>query len=246
MTKIHIYGVHAVEALLNKTPQRIQQLFVLEGRQDARIQEIVAQANKAKIRSQTASRHALDDMTERAVHQGIVARVSEPQQYSEADLMELLETLQEPPFLLILDGVQDPRNLGACLRSANAAGVHAVIVPKDKSAALTPVVHKVACGAAEITPLIQVTNLARVLTQLKEKGVWIYGASDQADVSLYETDLRGPIAWVLGAEGQGMRRLTRDHCDQLLNIPMHGTVSSLNVSVAAAVCLFEAVRQRIS
>ena len=162
----------------------------------------------------------------------------------EHDLAELLDNLTVPPFLLILDGITDPHNLGACLRTADAAGAHAVITPKDKSATLNATASKVACGAAETVPLIQVTNLARTLTQLKERGVWLLGTAGESATSIYQADLTGPLALVMGAEGKGMRRLTREHCDGLLHIPMAGSVSSLNVSVATGVCLFEAVRQR--
>jgi 23S rRNA (guanosine2251-2'-O)-methyltransferase len=161
-------------------------------------------------------------------------------------LKHLLVKLTVPPLLLILDGVQDPQNLGACFRSADAAGVHAIIAPKDKAVGLTPVVSKVACGAMETVPFVQVTNLARTLEMLKELGVWIYGAAGEAEKTIYQTDLKGPAAFVLGSEGDGMRRLTRETCDVLVKIPMFGTVESLNVSVAAGVVLFEAVRQRSS
>ena len=157
---------------------------------------------------------------------------------------DFLEALTEPAFLLVLDGVQDPHNLGACLRTADAAGVHAVIMPQDRAVGITPVVHKVACGAVESVPIFTVTNLARTLRQLRDAGIWIYGASDAADEELYGCDLQGPIALVLGSEGKGLRRLTREHCDHLLAIPMAGQVESLNVSVAAGVLLFEARRQR--
>ncbi len=163
---------------------------------------------------------------------------------NEDDLFEMLENLDGPPFLLILDGVQDPHNLGACLRTADGAGVHAVIVPKDRSVGMTDTVRKIACGGAEHVPLMAVTNLARVLDQLKKDGVWLVGTSDQAEESFYDIDLKGPLAIVLGAEGQGIRRLTSQKCDFLANIPMAGSVESLNVSVAAGVCLYEAVRQR--
>ncbi len=242
---LYIYGIHAVAALLHKAPDRIQELFIQEGRHDARIQDIMQLAKQGKIAVQVTSRQTLDDRTAQAVHQGILARISPPPYYSEAELITLLDSLSEPAFLLILDGIQDPHNLGACLRSANAAGVHAVIIPKDKSVSLTPAVHKVAAGAAEVTPLIQVTNLARMLRDLKERGIWVYGASDAANKTIYQADLQGPLALVLGAEGSGLRRLTAEHCDQLLRIPMFGTVSSLNVSVASGICLFEAVRQRL-
>lgn len=240
----HIYGLHPIIALLRETPERIKQIFVQGGRQDARLQEMLALAQKTNVRVQITSRDALDQLSENGVHQGVVAHLLTTNRYTEAELPQLLDALTEPAFLLVLDGVQDPHNLGACLRSANAAGVHAVIIPKDKSASLTPVVYKAASGAADITPLIPVTNLARTLNQLKERGIWVYGASDAASKNIYAADLKGSIAWVLGAEGEGLRRLTRETCDDLFSIPMQGAVSSLNVSVAAGVCLFEAVRQR--
>jgi 23S rRNA (guanosine2251-2'-O)-methyltransferase len=238
------YGLHPVTSLLQQTPERVREIFVQSGRDDAPLQRILKMAHQADIKVQTTSRAALDRMAEGGVHQGIVAHLVSSERYTEADLMQLLDQLQQPPFLLILDGVQDPHNLGACLRSANAAGVHAVIVPKDKASTLTPIAYKAASGAADITPLIAVTNLARTMEKLKERGIWLYGASDAATKTLYNADLRGAIAWVLGAEGEGLRRLTRDTCDALFSIPMHGTVSSLNVSVATGICLFEAVRQR--
>lgn len=239
-----IYGLHPIVALLRDAPERIKQLFVQAERQDARLQEILMLAKQAKIPVQNTSRASLNQLAAGGLHQGVVAHLASGSRYSERDLFQLLDTLQEPPFLLVLDGVQDPHNLGACLRSANAAGVHAVIVPKDKSVSLTPAVYKAASGAADVTPLFSVTNLARTLGELKERGIWIYGASDSAEKSLYSTDLRGALACVLGAEGEGLRHLTRETCDLLFSIPMAGSVSSLNVSVAAGVCLFEAVRQR--
>ncbi len=240
----HIYGSHAISALLRETPERIKQLFVQAGKPEARLKEIMAQAAAAHIKVQAASKDTLDQLAENGVHQGVVAYLVTKQKYTEAELPELLDGLSEPPFLLVLDGVQDPHNLGACLRSANAAGVHAVIVPKDKAASLTAVVYKAASGAADVIPFIPVTNLVRTLNQLKERGIWVYGATDAASKNIYDADLKGAIAWVLGAEGEGLRRLTRETCDALFSIPMHGMVSSLNVSVATGVCLFEAVRQR--
>ena len=189
-------------------------------------------------------RQALDRLVQNGNHQGVIAYCKSASTYSEGDLKELLADLKEPAFLLILDGVQDPHNLGACFRSADAAGVHAIIAPKDRSVGLTASVSKVASGAAETVPFVQVTNLARTLEMLKEMGIWIYGAAGEAEQSLFKTDLKGSIALVLGSEGEGLRRLTRDTCDVLVKIPMHGSVSSLNVSAAAAVFLFEAVRQR--
>jgi len=244
-TPLYAYGLHAVQALLEQAPQRIRQLFLQHAaKEDRNQQTIVALAKAAGIAIQMQSRSTLDNLVEQGVHQGVVAHLIATQQYDDTDLATLLDKLEQPAFLLILDGVQDPHNLGACLRSANAAGVHAVIVPKDKSAPLTAVAYKAASGAADVTPLIRVTNLARTMEKLKQRGIWLYGASDSAQQPLYAADLKGSIAWVLGAEGDGLRRLTRDTCDALYAIPMQGAVSSLNVSVATGICLFEAVRQR--
>ena len=189
-------------------------------------------------------RQELDRVTEEANHQGVLAYCETARVYSEQDLGRLLESIAQPPLILVLDGIQDPHNLGACFRSADAAGVHLIIAPKDKSVGLTPVVSKVASGATETIPFVQVTNLARTLEKLKELGIWIYGAAGEAEQSIYQTNMTGPAAIVLGSEGEGLRRLTREHCDVLVKIPMHGTVSSLNVSVAAGVMLFEVLRQR--
>lgn len=242
--KLYVFGLHAVESLLTRQPQRVQQLQIQKERQDQKIISLIELAKQKNIKIHLVSRQELDRITNDAVHQGVVAFCEKAKAYHEGDLEELVESTAKP-FLLILDGIQDPHNLGACLRSADAAGVHAVIVPKDKSVGLTPTVSKVACGAAETVPFIQVTNLARTMRYLKDQGVWLYGAAGEADKSLYQTDLSGPVAIVLGAEGQGLRRLTREHCDLLLNIPMQGSVSSLNVSVATGVFLFEALRQRM-
>jgi 23S rRNA (guanosine2251-2'-O)-methyltransferase len=186
----------------------------------------------------------LDKLAKSRKHQGIIAEYNAPKTWGDNELFDLLSELNEPALLLILDGVTDPHNLGACLRTAEAAGVQAVITTKDKAAGLTPVVRKVASGAAEIIPLIQVTNLARTLDTLKDAGIWIIGTSDHATENMYSQDLTGPIAFVMGAEGKGMRRLTEKQCDILANLPMAGEVSSLNISVATGVCLYEAVRQR--
>ncbi|WKD49524.1 23S rRNA (guanosine(2251)-2'-O)-methyltransferase RlmB [Microbulbifer spongiae] len=244
-----VYGLHAVQALLKSAPQNVQALLLLRGRNDQRLQKIIRQAEKNAIALQFVDRRTLDEKSgDNANHQGVIALCAgETRVHDEKYLQEMLEQLArkgEAPFLLVLDGVTDPHNLGACLRSAEAAGVHAVIAPKDKSAGLTPTARKVACGAAEILPLVTVTNLARTLRQLQQAGVWIFGAAGEAAQGLYQSQLTGPLALVLGAEGGGLRRLTREHCDHLVKIPMAGEVSSLNVSVAAAVCLFEAVRQR--
>jgi 23S rRNA (guanosine2251-2'-O)-methyltransferase len=188
-------------------------------------------------------RKALDNKANGEQHQGIMARVKPARQYSEKDLDEIIAR-EATPFFLVLDGVTDPHNLGACLRSADAAGVHGVIVPKDKSAKLNGTARKVACGAAETVPLIKVTNLARTLRDIKEAGVWVVGTAGETDTHVFDANLTGPMAIVMGAEGDGMRRLTREHCDVLVKIPMVGTVSSLNVSVATGICLFEVLRQR--
>lgn len=240
-----IYGIHAVEALLNHHPKRVKQLFILEGRQDPKIQHIIELAKKNYTKIQISSRDELNELTaEDAVHQGVVAEVSPSQVWNEAMLEELLEKLAEPPLLLVLDNITDPHNLGACLRTADAAGVQAVIIPKDKSATLNATVRKVACGAAEVIPLVTVTNLARTLEKLQQRGLWIVGTAGEAEQEIYQQDLTIPTVLVMGAEGKGMRRLTRDHCDYLVKLPMLGSVSSLNVSVATGICLFEAVRQR--
>ncbi|WP_294903022.1 23S rRNA (guanosine(2251)-2'-O)-methyltransferase RlmB [Tatumella sp. UBA2305] len=238
-----IFGIHAVEALLERDPQRFQEVFILKGRDDRRLQPLVTALEGQGIVVQVATRQWLDSKAEGAVHQGIIANVKPGRHYQEGDLPDLLEKIEQP-FLLILDGVTDPHNLGACLRSADAAGVHAVIVPKDRSASLNATAKKVASGAAESVPLIRVTNLARTMRLLQEYNVWIVGTAGEADHNLYQSKMTGPMALVMGAEGDGMRRLTREHCDELISIPMSGSVSSLNVSVATGVCLFEAVRQR--
>ncbi|MGO3397302.1 MAG: 23S rRNA (guanosine(2251)-2'-O)-methyltransferase RlmB, partial [Serratia proteamaculans] len=230
-------------ALLDNDPQRFLEVFILKGRDDRRLQPLIAELEATGIVIQVANRQWLDEKVEGAVHQGIIARVREGRQYQENDLPKLLESV-DTPFLLVLDGVTDPHNLGACLRSADAAGVHAVIVPRDRSAQLNATAKKVACGAAENVPLIRVTNLARTLRLLQEMNVWVVGTAGEADHTLFQSKMTGPMALVMGAEGEGMRRLTREHCDELISIPMAGTVSSLNVSVATGICLFEAVRQR--
>ncbi|KHL70735.1 MULTISPECIES: 23S rRNA (guanosine(2251)-2'-O)-methyltransferase RlmB [Pseudomonas] len=238
-----VYGVHAVEALLRHHPKRVKQLWVAEGRQDPRIQALLSLAEAHRVNVGQRERRELDEWAE-GVHQGVVAEVSPSQVWGENMLDELLERNEGPALLLVLDGVTDPHNLGACLRTADAAGAQAVIVPKDKSATLNATVRKVACGAAEVIPLVAVTNLSRTLEKLQKKGLWIVGTAGEADKELYDLDLTGPTVLVMGAEGKGMRRLTREHCDFLARLPMAGSVSSLNVSVATGVCLFEALRQR--
>lgn len=238
-----IFGIHAVEALLKHSPERIIELWLLQGRDDDRLTELANQAKAFGTTIQVASRKVLDDKAESSQHQGIVARVKAAKILSEHDLDDLLAKTALP-FLLILDGVTDPHNLGACLRNADAAGVQGIIVPKDNSVGLTATVSKVACGAAETVPLFQVTNLARTMRHLQEKGIWIVGTAGEADCELYQADLKGSLAIAMGAEDKGLRRLSRESCDSLISIPMAGSVSSLNVSVATGICLFEAVRQR--
>ena len=238
-----IYGIHAVTALLERQPERFLEAWVLKGREDERLLPLLNELQRCGVSIQLVTRKTLDDKAEGAIHQGIIARIREGKKYDEQDLWALLDQ-QKQPFLLILDGVTDPHNLGACLRNADAAGVHALIVPRDKSVTLTGTARKVACGAAETVPFIQVTNLARTLRELQERGVWVVGTGGEADHDLYQSKLTGPLALVMGAEGAGMRRLTRENCDELISIPMAGAVSSLNVSVATGVCLFEAIRQR--
>jgi len=239
-----VVGHHAVSELLRQQPEAILELMVQADRKDRRMQELRELAKSNRIGMQEMSKADLDKLGVRG-HQGVVATVSGGKDaLSEQDLPALLAAAPAAPLLLVLDGVTDPHNLGACLRSADAAGVTAVIVPKDKAVGLTPVVRKVASGAAETVPLVVVTNLARCLQSLQEQGIWLVGTDDEATVSLYEQDLTGPLAIVMGSEGAGLRRLTRECCDHLVSIPMAGELSSLNVSVATGVTLFEAVRQR--
>jgi 23S rRNA (guanosine2251-2'-O)-methyltransferase len=244
MTDQFIYGLHAVSALIHNPQRDIKQIFINQERQDPRFQSLVTQIQEAGISVVFLSATKMTSKFPDVVHQGIVAMVSPLPVLQEKDLPQFLADMSQPPFILILDGVTDPHNLGACLRSADAAGVHCVIIPKDKSADVTPTVSKVACGAAETVPIFRVTNLVRILETLKKLGVWIYGAADEANCGVYDLDGKGPIAVIMGAEGEGLRRLTREHCDGLFAIPMFGTVSSLNVSVATGITLYEIVRQR--
>ncbi len=237
-----VYGFHAVISRLRQHAAGVQEIYLDASRNDARAQDLTKLAATHAVRMIAVDAQRLDGLTGNARHQGIAARVTTlPLKH---DLNEVLESINGPALLLVLDGVQDPHNLGACLRVADAFGVHAVIAPKDRAVGITPVVSKVASGAAETVPYISVTNLARTLRELKESGIWIVGADEAGTIDLYEARLAGPIAWVLGAEGEGMRRLTREHCDELVRIPMSGTVESLNVSVASGVCLGETFRQR--
>jgi 23S rRNA (guanosine2251-2'-O)-methyltransferase len=240
-----IFGLHAIQAALDVPVSRIKEIWLADERHDKRIDSIISAAKKHKIIIQKVSREELDEMLPDVQHQGGIAKSKPLKALDETDLFGLLDTLDEPPFLLILDGVQDPHNLGACMRTAEAAGAHAVIAPKDRASSLTHTALKVSSGAAERLPFIQITNLARVLRELQQYGVWLVGTSGDSEMTLFEADLKGPLAIVLGAEGKGIRRLTREHCDQTVYIPMKGGAESLNVSVAAGVCLFEASRQRL-
>jgi len=239
-----VVGWHAVLALLKQAPERVLSISIERSRKGPRRQQLLQEARIAGVTVEEAGDDVLDRQAGHSHHQGVVARCRAAPERHEGDLAGFLATLPPAPLLLVLDGVQDPHNLGACLRSADAAGAHAVILPRDNSAPMTPVVRKVASGAAETIPVFRVTNLARTLEALKAAGIWLVGAAGEADQDLFAADLKGPVALVLGAEGTGLRRLTRDTCDFLVRIPMAGTVESLNVSVAAGICLFEAVRQR--
>src|SRR5436190_17884519 len=237
-----VFGFHTVLALLRSDPGSVIEIFLDESRLDARARDLAATAERLNVRVLRVPAKRLDGFYGGGRHQGVVARVEVKSTVDSLD--DVLERISGPALLLVLDGVTDPHNLGACLRIANAAGAHAVIAPKDRAAGITPAVSKVASGAAEATPYIMVTNLARTLAELKERNIWIVGADERADKTLYETGIPEAVAWVLGAEGEGMRRLTRESCDVLVRIPMRGEVESLNVSVAAGVVLFESARQR--
>ena len=240
-----LFGFHAVGVRLKTAPQSIIEIYYESSRRDARMRQFIDRAKEAGARLIEADSLRIAKLCGSHGHQGVAARVNEVEQVRSLDeLLEQLEADGIAPLLLVLDGVTDPHNLGACLRVADGAGAHAVIAPKDHAAGINATVAKVASGAAETMPYFMVTNLARTLNELKERNIWIIGTSDDADKTVYQTDLKGPVALVLGAEGQGMRQLTRKTCDDLVSIPMKGAVESLNVSVASAVCLYEALRQR--
>lgn len=242
-----VYGMHAVLAVLERAPERVLELKALDGRDDAPMQRCLQLAEQFGVSVTRGTRHQLDQLAgEGANHQGVVARCRLAQALNDDDLARLVEAATKPLLLLVLDGVTDPHNLGACLRTADAAGVAAVITNRDRAVGLTPVVRKVAVGAAEVVPFVQVTNLARTLGQLREAGVWVVGtALEEHAQSLFDMTLDGHLALVMGAEGHGLRRLTKASCDALAYIPMAGSVSSLNVSVATGIALFEARRQRL-
>lgn len=240
-----VFGQHAVRQVFKNDISRVLELWVQEGRDEAKLQNLLNQAQQQGITIQRVAKKTLDKLSENGHHQGIVIRCKKSSPLPiQTTVEEFLASLTVPPFLLVLDEVQDPHNLGACLRTADAAGIHAVIVPKNRACQLTPIVRKVASGAAEVVPLIQVTNLARTLRWLQEQNIWLVGADGESQTRLFDIPLTGSLALVLGAEGKGLRRLTRESCDVLVQIPMFGQVESLNVSVAAGICLYEAVRQR--
>lgn len=238
----YIHGFHAVGAKLRQDPEAVFEIFLSTQRTDARAKDLVARAEAAGVRIIPADAQRLDGMAGSPRHQGVVARIDAVQRALK--LADVLEGLTETALILVLDGVQDPHNLGACLRVADGAGAHAVIAPKDRAVGLNATAIKVASGAADTVPYVTVTNLSRALREMQEAGIWCIGAAGEAEKDLYAVDQRVPLAWVLGAEGDGLRRLTRDTCDDLARIPMLGSVESLNVSVASGICLFEARRQR--
>lgn len=237
-----LFGFHAVGVRLKTAPQSIIEIHFDAGRRDQRMRQFLVRVEEADVRLIESDDERLHKLCGTHRHQGVVARAQAVQQSHSLD--ELLDTIEGPALLLVLDGVTDPHNLGACLRVADGAGAHAVIAPKDHAVGINATVAKVASGAAETVPYFMVTNLARTLKELKERDIWVIGTSDDAPATLYDTDLRRPVALVLGAEGAGMRQLTRKTCDELVSLPMAGAVESLNVSVASGICLYEAVRQR--
>lgn len=239
-----VFGFHAVGVRLKMAPKSVVEVFIDASRRDARMRQFLERAKEANITLHEADGLRLSRLAGNHGHQGVVARVVEVQNQHSLD--DLLDSLTVPPLLLVLDGVTDPHNLGACLRVADGAGAHAVIAPKDHAAGINATVAKVASGAADSVPYFMVTNLARTLNELKERNIWVIGTAGEATKSIYQMDMRTPTALVLGAEGPGMRQLTRKTCDELVHIPMQGAVESLNVSVASGVCLYEAVRQRLA
>ncbi len=243
-TKV-LFGFHAVSVRIKAAPDTVEEVYFDASRRDARMRQFIQRAKEAGIRLIEADGLRLSKLAGSHGHQGVAARVKpQAQARSLDDVLDQAEGAGQAPLVLVLDGVTDPHNLGACLRVADGAGVHAVVAPKDHAAGINATVAKVACGAAETVPYLMVTNLARTLRELKERNVWIIGTSDDASKTIYDVDLNGPVALVLGAEGDGMRQLTRKTCDELVSIPMMGAVESLNVSVASGVCLYEALRQR--
>ncbi len=245
MNLTRIFGTHAVQSALDYSPEKIHQCWLDKSRQDRRWQIIFEQLVKLKIPINQADRKQLDRLAKSNNHQGLLIEMELPQLRSEQDLKAAIQKLESPPFYLVLDHIQDPHNLGACLRTADAAGVHGVIITKDQAVGLTPTVCKVASGAAETVPFYQVTNLSRTLRWMKQQNIWVIGAAGEAEKLAYQMDLTGALALVIGAEGKGLRRLIKEQCDMLIKLPMHGQVQSLNLSVATGVLLYEALRQRL-
>ena len=241
-----LIGIHAVAAALSQRPDRLRSIVLAAESRNRRALELAERAREAGVPVETRPRAELDRRCDGQRHQDILAEFEAGNLFVEKDLDTVLDGLASPALVLVLDGVQDPHNLGACLRTADAAGAGVVILPTDGAAALTAVARRAASGAAEVLPILQATNLARVLRRLKERGIWLAGTADDAGQSLHDADLDGPLALVMGSEGRGMRRLTAETCDFLLRIPMNGSVNSLNVSVATGVCLYEIARQRAS
>jgi 23S rRNA (guanosine2251-2'-O)-methyltransferase len=239
-----VFGFHAVAGVVRRRPEAVLEVMFDAERKDARARDLAAAARERGVRIHEVEGARLDSLAGTRRHQGVVARVTAHDNAPTLD--SVLDSIDGRALLLVLDGVQDPHNLGACLRVADAFGVHAVIAPKDRAVGLTATVAKVASGAVETVPYVAVTNLARALGQIKDAGIWAVAADQEAGVALPDARLAGPLAWVLGAEGQGLRRLTRDSCDEIVRIPMAGSVESLNVSVAAGICLYEALRQRLA
>jgi 23S rRNA (guanosine2251-2'-O)-methyltransferase len=240
-----IYGIHAVEALIERRPFDIREIFIQQNTAgNTRLQAIEAFAHQQDIGVVYVKRTQLDELVDGASHQGVIAVAKSAPPWTETDLLKLISDLDEPALLLMLDGIQDPHNLGACIRSADAAGVHAVVIPAARAASITAAVRKVSAGAAEHVPIVEVKNLARCMEAIQQAGVWVTGLAGDAEQAIYDIDFKGATAIVMGAEGEGLRHLTRERCDYLARIPMAGTVESLNVSVATGICLFEARRQR--
>jgi 23S rRNA (guanosine2251-2'-O)-methyltransferase len=237
-----IHGFHAVTAKLRNAAEDVKEIYLAEGRHDGRAKDLLKLAERLNVRVMPVDMARLDGMAGGAKHQGVLAKVNAQARHITLD--DVLDGLTEPALLLVLDGVTDPHNLGACLRVADGAGAHAVIAPKDRAVGLNATAIKVASGAADTVPYITVTNLARSLREIQERNIWVIGTADEAEKDIYGIDQKGSVAWVLGAEGDGMRRLTRETCDELARIPMHGSVESLNVSVASGICLYETRRQR--
>lgn len=237
-----IHGFHAVTAKLRNAAEDVKEIYLAEGRHDGRAKDLLKLAEALNVRVMPVDMARLDGMSGGAKHQGVLAKVNAQARHITLD--DVLDGLTEPALLLVLDGVTDPHNLGACLRVADGAGAHAVIAPKDRAVGLNATAIKVASGAADTVPYITVTNLARSLREIQERNIWVIGTADEAEKDIYNIDQKASVAWVLGAEGDGMRRLTRETCDELARIPMHGSVESLNVSVASGICLYETRRQR--